>query len=66
MEKHLEKSFSAPYFQRDHGELYITEKLIKCRRKVLQLFFPANLVSMFLALTREQIKRKFKNLTRFY
>ena len=47
-EKYLEKSFYAPYFQRNHGKLSITEKLIKYRRRVLKVsFFPASLVSMF-------------------
>ena len=37
LEKHLEKSFYASYFQRNHGKLSITEKLIKYRRKVLKV-----------------------------
>ena len=38
-EKHLEKSFYAPYFQRNHGKQSITEKLIKYRRRVLKISF---------------------------
>ena len=38
-EKYLEKSFYAPYFQRNHGKQSITEKLIKYRRRVLKVSF---------------------------
>ena len=37
---------------------------MKYKRKVLKVsFFPANLISMF-SLNKEQMKRKFENLTR--
>ena len=38
-EKHLENSFYAPFFQRNHGKLSITEKLINYRRRVLKVSF---------------------------
>ena len=38
-EKHLENSFYAPFFQRNHGKLSITEKLKNCRRRVLKVSF---------------------------
>ena len=45
-------------------KLYINEKLMKYKRKVLEVFFfPANLASIFF-LKKEEIKRKFENLTR--
>ena len=51
--KILENSFYAPCFQRNHGKLSITEKLVKYRRRVFKVsFFPASLVSM-LSFTRQ-------------
>ena len=44
-EKHLEKSFYASYFQRNHGKLSITEKLIKYRRRVLKVSFLSSMFS---------------------
>ena len=57
LEKHLENSSPRPNFQRNHGKLYNTEKLIEYRRKVI-IFFSANLVLMF-SLTKEQMKFLF-------